>query len=206
MTWADFYLFCFLFGFFFSLVAVVTGHLHLDFHGHGHGADFGHGHAGVAHSGHGHSGHVHAGDGAHHGRVDLSPFNMGTIAAFLAWFGGTGFLATKFYGVWVVTSLVFAIASGVAGAGIVFWFLSKVLMREREEMDPALYEMVGVLGNVSSSIRSGGVGEILYLRDGARRAAPARSDNGNAIPNGVEVIVTRYENGIAYVRPWEDMA
>jgi membrane protein implicated in regulation of membrane protease activity len=182
MTWADFYLFCFLFGFFFSLVAVVTGHLHLDFHSHGH--------EGMTHAAHGH----------------LSRFNMGTGAAFLAWFGGTGYLAAKFYGVWFVTSLALAVGSGVIGAGIVFWFLSKVLMREREEMDPILYDMIGVLGTASCTIRPEGVGEILYSRDGARRCASARSDDGSAIPNGAEVVVTRYEDGIAYVRRWDDMA
>ena len=131
---------------------------------------------------------------------------MGTAAAFLAWFGGAGYLATKFYGVWFVTSLALAIVSGAIGAGIVFWFLSKVLMRERDEMDPVMYEMIGVLGKVSSTIRPDGVGEILYSRDGSRRCVSARSDNGRAIPNGVDVVVTRYENGIAYVRCWDDMA
>ena len=34
---------------------------------------------------------------------------------------------------------------------------------------------------------------------------PARSDEGFAIPKGTEVVVTRYEQGIAYVRPWEEL-
>jgi hypothetical protein len=33
----------------------------------------------------------------------------------------------------------------------------------------------------------------------------ARSDDGAAIPKGVEVVVTRYEKGIAYVRRFEDL-
>jgi membrane protein implicated in regulation of membrane protease activity len=192
MTWNNFYLFCFFFGFFFSAVAVVTGHLGLNTHD-------GSGGAGVdldmdAHGGD-HSVHAH-----------VSPFNMGTIAAFLAWFGGTGYLATRYYGLWFVTAFGLAITSGVVGAGVVFWFLSKVLMREREEMDPAMYEMIGVLGNVSSAIRPDGIGEVLYSRDGARHSVPARSEDSRSIPSGAEVVVMRYENGIAYVRRWEDMA
>jgi hypothetical protein len=197
VTWADFYLLCFGFGFFFSLVAAVSGHLHFDF---GNvpgdagadlgGADFG-GDATGADAAHGH--HV-------------SPINLGTIAAFLAWFGGTGYLITKFYRVWFVTTLGAAVLAGGAGGWIVYLFLVKVLMRSREEMDPADYEMVGVLGTVAGAIREGGTGEILFSRDGARHATPARSETGVSIADGEEVVVTRYENGIAYVRRWDDLA
>jgi hypothetical protein len=38
-----------------------------------------------------------------------------------------------------------------------------------------------------------------------RRVSGARSDDGTAIPKGTEVVVERYEKGIAYVRRWEDM-
>ena len=40
---------------------------------------------------------------------------------------------------------------------------------------------------------------------GARRAAAARSDAGVAIARDVEVVVLRYERGIAYVRPWSEL-
>jgi hypothetical protein len=196
VTWSDFYLLCFGFGFFFSLVAAVSGHLHLDF---GNvpgdaGGDLGGGDLGADAAG---TDAAHA----HH----VSPINMGTIAAFLAWFGGTGYLITKFYRVWFVTTLGGAVLAGGVGGWIVYLFLVKVLMRSREEMDPADYEMVGVLGTVAGAIREGGTGEVLYSRDGARRATPARSESGVSIADGEEVVVTRYENGIAYVRRWDDL-
>lgn len=184
MTWSDFYLLCFFVGFLFSLVSMVSGHVHLHFH-HGGG-------------GHGHGGHAHGGS-------EVSPFNFGTGAAFLAWFGGAGYLATNYYRTWVGTALIIALISGLAGASIVFWFLAKVLMGREEQLDPANYEMVGVLGTISGSIRKGGTGEILFSQEGSRRAAAARSEDGNPIPRGVEVVVTRYENGISYVRRWEEM-
>jgi hypothetical protein len=62
-----------------------------------------------------------------------------------------------------------------------------------------------VLGQVSCAIRKNGTGEIMYLRDGARKAIAARSEEGQEIQRGEEVIVTRYEKGIAYVRTWEAM-
>ena len=79
----------------------------------------------------------------------VSPFNFVTLTAFLAWFGGTGYLLTRFSSVWVGLGLVFSVVSGLVGGGIIFLFLSRVLMSDEENMDPADYEMVGVLGRVS---------------------------------------------------------
>jgi hypothetical protein len=73
-------------------------------------------------------------------------------------------------------------------------------------MDPADYEMVGVLGRICSPIREGGTGELIYSQDGARKVSGARSEDGVAIAKGTEVVVTRYEKGIAYVRPWDELA
>jgi hypothetical protein len=65
--------------------------------------------------------------------------------------------------------------------------------------------MVGVLGKVSSDIRPTGTGEIIFSQAGARRASPARSENEGPIAKGTEVVVTRYERGVAYVRPWDEL-
>jgi hypothetical protein len=81
-----------------------------------------------------------------------------------------------------------------------------VLISDEENMDPADYEMVGVLGRLCVSIRAGGTGEILYSQAGTRRVCGARSEDGSAIAKGTEVVVTRYEKGIAYVRLWSEMS
>ncbi len=151
-------------------------------------------------------GHGHA---AHAGRpedADSAVINIGTIAAFLAWFGGTGYLLRQYYVVGFLIALGAALLSGFAGAAILFWFLAKFLVREDEELDPADYDMIGVLGRVSSTIRSSGTGEMMFSQMGTRRSAPARSEGGVEISKGAEVVVTRYERGIAYVRPWEELS
>jgi hypothetical protein len=79
-------------------------------------------------------------------------------------------------------------------------------MKHDKALDPIDYEMIGVLGTVTSPIREGGTGEIVFSQEGIRRCAGARSDKGEVIPKGTEVIVTRYEKGLAYVRLWEEMA
>ena|SRR5919109_977343 len=204
MTWADFYLICFAVGFAFSFLSFLLGglnwHSHIPHLPHDLGLGQG-GHAShlpAAHTG----GHAH---GASHGE-GVSPFNLFTIAAFLAWFGGTGYLLTRFSSIWFFMGLVWSVIAGFIGAGLVFLFMSKVLISKEENMDPADYDMVGVLGRISSPIREGGTGEIIYSQAGTRRTCGARSEEGSAIAKGDEVVVTRYEKGIAYVRRWEEMA
>jgi hypothetical protein len=214
--WSDFYLICFAVGFCFSFFSFVFGgsrfgRLHLP-HFHGHsisgGGDTAHaplagGHASVAH-GPAASDAPAAPPGAR--GSDVSPFNPPSLAAFLAWFGGTGYLLTRFSAVWVGLGLLLSVISGLVGGGIIFLFLSRVLISDEENMDPADYEMVGVLGRLCVSIREGGTGEILYSQAGTRRVCGARSEDGSAIAKGTEVVVTRYEKGIAYVRLWSEMS
>jgi membrane protein implicated in regulation of membrane protease activity len=205
MTWAHFYLICFALGFAFSLLSFLLGGLdwHLPFHAHLPPVGGGSVHAGHGmHSGHGSVGHGHSGGSG----LDISPFNPVTLAAFLAWFGGTGYLLTRFWSVWFVMGFGIALLSGLAGAGCIFLFLSKVLMSRGEDLDPADYEMVGVLGRISVPIRETGTGEIIYSQGGTRRTCGARAENHAAIAKGSEVLVTRYEKGIAYVRPWDEMS
>jgi membrane protein implicated in regulation of membrane protease activity len=202
MTWANFYLFCFLVGFLWSLVSLLLGslHFHLPFTPHGDLHNVGlHAHAHVSSaSSHGpHPAHAH-GD-------NVSPFNFGSLAAFLAWFGGVGFLLTAYSRMWFVWGLCFAIGSGLVGAAIIYAFLSKVLTSREQDLNPTDYEMVGVLGHVSSPIRVGGTGEIVFSQEGVRRTCGARSEKECAISKGAEVVVTRYEKGIAYVRLWDEL-
>ncbi|HKF06302.1 MAG TPA: NfeD family protein [Candidatus Sulfotelmatobacter sp.] len=211
MTWSDFYLICFAVGFCFSFFSFVfgssrLGRLHLP-HFHGHAG----GHLPTAHGPVAHapatSGDASAhGTGHSHAKVTVSPFNPPSIAAFLAWFGGTGYLLTRFSAFWVGTALSLAVLAGVIGAAIIFFFLTRILMSDQEYLDPADFEMVGVLGKLSVPIREGGTGELIYSQMGTRRVCGARSEEGGAIAKGTEVVVTRYDKGIAYVRLWSEMS
>jgi membrane protein implicated in regulation of membrane protease activity len=187
MTWADFYLICFLLGLALSLLSVLTGSAHL--------------HLPHVHIPHIHAPHVHAGGGQGEGVPWL---NFGTMTAFLAWFGGTGYLLERYYAVWFLVALAIAILSGMGGAAIVFWFLAK-LAGDEQALDPADYDMIGVLGKLSMPIRQGGTGELIFSQEGVRRVSGARSEDGIPIAKGAEVVVERYEKGIAYVRRWEDL-
>jgi len=195
MTWADFYLVCFVVGFFLSLVMFLGGGMHLHvphFHFHTPAVHF--------------HGGAHAGHGAGSHGTQISPFNLITLTAFLAWFGGTGYLLTRHSAIWFWGALAISLLSGTGGAAIIYLFMSRVLSSEDEALDPADFEMVGVLGRLSIPIREGGTGELIYSQAGTRRVCGARTEAGSAIVKGTEVVVTRYERGIAYVRPWSEMA
>jgi hypothetical protein len=211
MTWSDFYLICFAVGFCFSFFSFVFGgsrfgKLHLPhFHGHAH-LPAAHGPAPVT-GGDSGSAVGNPGDAAHtHHGATVSPLNPPSLAAFLAWFGGAGYLLTRFSALWVGTALSLSVLAGLVGGAIIFFFLTKVLISDQEYLDPADFEMVGVLGKLSVPIREGGTGELIYSQMGTRRVCGARSETGCAIAKGTEVVVTRYDKGLAYVRLWSEMA
>jgi membrane protein implicated in regulation of membrane protease activity len=206
MTWTTMYLGCFLLGFSLSLVSWLLGalHLHLPHALHAHGL---HAH-GAAHA-HAHgASHAHAQTHAHGAQraAGPSPYNFATATAFLAWFGGAGYLLTLYAAVWPLLALALAAIVGCIGAAAVFAIMAKVLWSPDENLDPDDYEVVGLIGTVCSPIRQSGTGEILFSQAGARRVAGARSEGGVAIDKGVEVVITRYQNGLAYVRTWTEHA
>jgi membrane protein implicated in regulation of membrane protease activity len=209
MTWSDFYLTCFAVGFLLSAISFIAGgmrwQLHLPHFPHAGGHALG-GHTVAGHAPTATDGSTAAGAHAGHHPATVSPFNFITLTAFLAWFGGTGYLITRFSSIWFALGLTIAMAAGLFGAAIVFLFLTRVLISHEENMDSADYEMVGVLGRISMPIGENGTGEIIYSQAGTRRTCGARSETGAAIEKGAEILVTRYDKGIAYVRLWEEMS
>ena len=193
MSVADLYLICFLIGFLLSAVSFLLGSFHV-------------------HLPHFHLGHihVHAPNAAHgaHGVAanELPAINFGTITAFLAWFGGIGYLLTTYSSLVARIALLLAISGGMIGASVVFFLVSRLLMKHDRPLNPADYEMVGVLGRIVVPIREKGTGELIYSQEGSRRTCGARTEDGSAVAKGTEVVVTHYERGIAYVRPWDEIA
>jgi len=175
MNWEQFYLSTFIIGVSVSLVMFLAGSIRMSHF------------------------HIHA----HHpgfGRL----LNPAIVMVFLAWFGGTGFIIERYSSLWTYLALFLATLGGLAGAGAIFWSVAKLTVNDKA-LDPADYDMIGVLGKIASPIRAGGTGEMIYSRHGARRAIAARSEDGTGIPRDTEVVVTRFEKGIAYVRLWDEM-
>lgn len=190
LDWDAIYLTCFGLGLALSLLAFAGGFLHL--------------HVGHFHIG-GH-GHLLSKAGSHsHTSSHMAPVNGFTVVAFLCWFGGTGYLLAH-GGVftWAIV-LAFSALSGLAGSGLVYWFLVKVLLPRERTLEPEDTPMVGVLGRLSAGVPRQGVGEMLYSQNGARRSMPVCSEDGAAIERNAEVVVLRYQRGIGYVRRWDEL-
>jgi hypothetical protein len=190
MSWSDVYLFCFLVGVTLSVLSFLAGVVHLQLPMKVHlQIPLPHAHASASHGG-----------GAH-----ISWFNASTLLAFLAWFGGVGYLITKYSHVQaLLVVLIAALAGMIAG-----WTMLRFLMRLVGTADEPLREsdgrVIGALGTISMSIReAGGTGEIIFPLAGSRRCSGARSSDGTAIEKGAEVVIERYEKGIAYVKRWEE--
>ena len=201
MTWSDFYLFCFIVGFALSLFSFLAGavHLHLPFklhfpfHGNVHGSFHG------AH----HGGSIGA-RGALKASAQLSWFNASTAMVFLAWFGGTGYLLTRHSHFVALMSLAISTFAGLFAGWVVFKFMVKLMLSDDKPLSDDDYRIEGSVGTLSMPIREKGTGEIIFSMAGARRCAGARADDGQAMEKGAEVVIERYEKGIAYVKRWED--
>jgi len=187
---ASFFIICFASGLVLSLLSLMSG--------------FGHLHIGHFHVGHhhmGHAGHAHGPNGG------ISSVNAFTVLAFVTWFGGAGYLLMRsgMFNNQIVVLL--ASLAGFAGAGLLWMALFKILLPHEHVMDVADTQMAGVVARVTNGIRGAdGIGEIIFSQTGARRASAARSDDGRAIERGAEVVVIRYERGVAYVRRWDELA
>jgi hypothetical protein len=184
------YLGTFAFGVIFAFASFALGafggghglHLHgLDLHGAGHGAVGGH--------------------GAH-----ISPFSISTVSAFLAWFGGAGYLLTRYTHLTAMLDLLLAASVGVVGGGIIFVILGKYVLPRHTELRQEDFQIQGTVGHLSVSIPVGAVGEIVYSVGGAQQVDSARSVSGEAIERGTEVVVLKREKGIAYVERWDKFA
>jgi len=187
MNWPSVFLGCFVIGFVLSALSFAFGiidmHVHFPWETH-------------VHIGPAHTGHMHG----------LGPINFATITAFVAWFGGAGYLLTTQFRWLTVPAIVASVPIGLTGAFIVFILMTKVLWSPHENMMSADYEMVGVLGRLTQPIRQGGIGELVYTQGGTRKSCGARAADGAAIEKGAEVVVTAYDRGIAAVKRWSDLA
>lgn len=208
MVLSNIYLFCFLVGLSLSVLSFLAGavHLHLPVRWH---LPFHAGHAAGAHGfrvGHtsSESAHAHAGGAVPKGGVHLSWFNASTVLAFLAWFGGAGYILTSHSKLVGSVILSLAIIAGFSAGWIVYRFMFRLLQTSNAEMNDWDYRHEGNVGRISISIPANGTGEVIFEQHGVRRSVGARGEDGEAIERGSEVVISRYEKGLAYVKKWDE--
>jgi hypothetical protein len=188
MPWSDIYLFCFLVGATLSVFSFLAGVIHL--------------HLPVKLHLHLHLPHPHG--ASHGGGPHISWFNASTVLAFLAWFGGVGYLMIRYSHVETFFIVGIATLAGLAAGWVVLRFLIKLVGPSDEPLRESDRRIIGALGTVSMTIRENGTGEIIFPLGGGRRCSGARSEDSQPIEKGTEIVIERYEKGIAYVKRWEE--
>ncbi len=189
-----FYLGSFLFGLLFAALSHLLGAVHVgahvpkSFHGHVHGSH------GAPPGGH---------DVAHgwRGSAVWGLFSPASILAFVSWFGGVGYQARHALGLVTPASIACGLVGGAVAAVVVWWFLAKVILPQDRALDPDDYRLPGTAARVSSMIRPGGTGEIVYEQGGVRQVSAARAADGNGLARGACVVIVEHERGVALVQP-----
>jgi membrane protein implicated in regulation of membrane protease activity len=169
----------FFFGLVFVVLSLVLGAADLD---------IGHDHAGSVGAG-GHDAHW------------IAQLNVGSVLAFFTWFGGVAYLCRNAAGLPAVVSVAIGLGGGYLGGALVFKFV-RMLRSSGGVLDARTEQYSGRIARISSSIRAGGVGEIVYELNGVRQVSAARAANGEALPRGTDVLVLQRDRGMAIVESW----
>ncbi len=126
------------------------------------------------------------------------PVSLGALLVALAWFGGLGYLLRGF-GWPVPVALIAAALAGLAAGSLVQRATRALGGKAVGELRAEDDRLPGTIGRVTSSIRAGGVGEVVYELRGARQVVAARTHDGQALPRGAEVVVVSVAKGMATV-------
>jgi len=178
------YAICLVVGLLFTIGSALLGHL---FGGHDADTDIGTG------------GHAEAGFD-HSGIPGLSFFSPTVLAAFVTAFGGLGMIFSQIdvtASVWVSAPLSIAGAGGLAYA--VLALFNAIFRRTQSSSESQVATLLDHEASVITPIPAGGVGEIAYVQSGTRYSAPARAEDGSAVPSGHTVRITRIVGTQFYV-------
>jgi hypothetical protein len=136
---------------------------------------------------------------------DAGPLHasVGAILVFLTWLGGVGYLLRRAVDLPLLVALPIAALLGVGIAAVVQMAVRKLSNPTGSVLEPEQYRLPGTIGRVSSTIRAGGTGEVIYEQGGVRQVMAARSASAEALPRGTEVILLRVDHGIATVEVFD---
>ncbi len=213
------FIFCFLLGFGFFLVANLLG-------GHGHAGHI-HVHMPGVHSGAVHHASAHTGGHATHSATrapnassssqtnnqqsaqqasfSLAGYlNPTSIALFLLGFGLFGYFFHNLTPLAASLSLLLALICGLALAATLLSLLSRLMTNVESSTEQDVVDRTGMLGKVSITVPEKGLGEIIYTSPaGMRKSIPARGLNNQRVERDQEVVVVNYQHGVAEIDTWE---
>ena len=147
--------------------------------------------------------------GVHHAHADDTgplPVSPGAFLVFLSWLGGVSFVLRRAADWPLLAALPVAALLGIGVAAVVQRAVRKLSNTEGSVLKPEHYRLPGTIGRVSSSIRAGGTGEVIYEQAGVRQVVAARATGAEELQRGTEVLVLSVDNGIAIVQVFDPFA
>jgi membrane protein implicated in regulation of membrane protease activity len=191
----------------------LGGHVGTDAGGHGAHIDAGHaaghvtnGHAGADAHAHGSAGGETSAPGWQSLTAILNNgLNLYGLLIFLFMFGLFGYVLHNLTNVGAVASVLIPLLIGVLSGVALGNFLTRFFRTSPESLlDADSSRLEGRLGKVSMAIREGGVGEVIFTgKGGARQSISARSADAQPIPDGAEIVILGYQDGVARVQTWD---
>lgn len=129
--------------------------------------------------------------------------NLPALAAFMVLFGAVGYLLVRNLSTSALTVGLFAIVAGAAAWMGMSVLMAKWALRPSEQGAHSEAEAIqGLLAVVVSPIGEGDSGSIRYERSGIRSEAPARGIDQAILLPGTDVVIDRFEDGVAIVEDW----
>ena len=129
----------------------------------------------------------------------VSPFKPMIIATFLTIFGGIGLLLSPHW-LWIF-SVPMALLAGFLSAFLLFRLVYVPLHKLQSKGVVEKQGLVGLTATITESIPEGGFGKIKYVTaDGNSYSAPAKSEDGNALPRGTDVQIMYIERNAFFVK------
>jgi hypothetical protein len=130
-------------------------------------------------------------------------FNLASIAAFGVIFGLTGYLLDRHTGSSWGLSLVVALVAGGAAYALQSLLIARWAIpgARAGDMDPR-FLLQGTLARVTHGASANQTGTLVYVLDGHECTLPVRSLDGEALADGIEVVIDRVDEGVAFAEPW----
>ena len=133
--------------------------------------------------------------------VSVSPLSPITIATFVTTFGGVGLITTQFFRVDGRWSLLWALGSGLALAGLMYVVVSQFLIGSQGSSEIRASDLLGTEAEVTVPIGATTPGQVAYVTKSGRMSSMARSVTGEPIPRGEFVTIVRVRGPQVLVRP-----
>jgi membrane protein implicated in regulation of membrane protease activity len=133
-------------------------------------------------------------------------FSTPVVSAFATTFGAAGYLLTRPGRLGLAAGTIVALLVGtVAGAFAVRLVRRAAAFVPEHDPDDPRYVLQGHVAMVTAPIGPGGDGEVTYEVEGTRHTVRARGLDGSTAERGVEVVIERIEDNVAYVEPWVEV-